>query len=210
MFQKPDTVTFTFHQKKPDRTGEVKDQDGKTVYTLRDEGDEHELSRYFKNYPFHIERAYNHTKLGTFKYDSDSKPDKWGFIWGSDSPRVGEKAAKRIFGDLVNTDLAFTLPDGTKWEWDGDYHHHYLLFNYQIPSTASVTPGTSAVFTSRYSGTSKFSTLEVSRYEISRPWLLDYLIITCLWLDQSVYVKLASQEAEKIGSEIGSAIADSS
>ncbi|KAH8824296.1 hypothetical protein DL96DRAFT_1682569 [Flagelloscypha sp. PMI_526] len=207
MFQKADTVTFTFYQKSPDQSGEVRDQNGQVVYTLRDEGEDHSFSKYFKCYPFHIERAYNRTSLGTFKYDKDYTPANWGFVWGSDSPRIGEKETKKICPDLMNSDSVFVLPDGTKWEWDGYYLHHFLLFNYQMPTNTSVSPGTSAIFTSKYSSTttSKFSTLEVSRYEVSRPWLLDYMIITCLYIDQALCAMLNKKEAEDLGNEIDNA-----
>lgn len=67
MFQKADTVKFYFHQvrrysllhsvnpnnplqKLADHSGEVKDQDGKTVYRMHDEGEDHKLTGYFKSY----------------------------------------------------------------------------------------------------------------------------------------------------------------
>jgi hypothetical protein len=41
LFQKPQTVTFTFAQKRFDKSGELRDENGTVIYRFRDLGEEH-------------------------------------------------------------------------------------------------------------------------------------------------------------------------
>ncbi|KAH8824297.1 hypothetical protein DL96DRAFT_1558168 [Flagelloscypha sp. PMI_526] len=156
----------------------------------------------------HRESVQPEPNSGAFKYDSDTNPEKWGFIWGSDSPRVGEKAAKRILGDLVNTEQSFPdLVGGLVWL--------HITRRYQVGMGWGLSPSLSTIQLSNpvigLSNTRnlchlhlQLSTLEVSRYDISKPWLLDYLIITCLWFDQSAYIKVTTEEATKVSAAMAS------
>jgi hypothetical protein len=48
-FQKPPSVTFSFRQKRFDKSGDIVDDRGQTVYRLKDTGDEHSFG-FIKSY----------------------------------------------------------------------------------------------------------------------------------------------------------------
>jgi hypothetical protein len=94
-FQKPATVTFKFVQKRFDKSGTIEDQNGKVIYKIKDEGEDHTFG-FAKSYPMIITRASDGSQAA--KIEWHDKPKK------THVEGLGGKGKQLLDGEVMNAE----------------------------------------------------------------------------------------------------------
>lgn len=99
--------------------------------------------------------------------------------------------------------MKWKLPDGSSFEWDGTFAagESFKLYDYRIPQPYSLHPAVVAEWQEGGYAAGKLSTLEVLHDALSVPRFLDYLVVTCIWLEEQMddFVEKTEERAEKKG-----------
>ncbi|KAF9049473.1 hypothetical protein BDZ89DRAFT_1032950 [Hymenopellis radicata] len=107
--------SFYFQQDKHYKSGFVLDDDNHVVYKLYDEDDDHFWSNTFKDRP-----------LGSIKF---SRGHKTAF---NDQVGLFGRKGKRLtgWGNILDSDMAFVLPGGRKYEWCTEDYEVFTLVDW--------------------------------------------------------------------------------
>ncbi|KAF2762623.1 hypothetical protein EJ05DRAFT_8003 [Pseudovirgaria hyperparasitica] len=182
-WQTPRTVPFTFSQPRFDHTGTLLSPSG-PHFTFHNHGDEHsKLSNKLKNYPLSIIRIADKAVFAEINWGHDpSDTTVTGLQHGA--------APITINGGLLDANLGFQFNDGTsgpphilRWVsagWNNSFHLQAL--SSLDTSGLSLAPPVIAVFRPRFV-TGVNSVLEFHREALRTPWLAEYTVVSCIWIE---------------------------